>query len=155
MDVQFTYKLANGTPVYDRPDIRRAYLENVEWVRGYEVHRKSRGPGKTPPQLAYYYGVIIDIAMAGMKKENKSGIIIVINGRQKRMPIVRDVVDWILKDAYAKSIGKKEVLKRNMSKMECMALIDFVILWCARYLHIIIPEPDVNWKDKKTSGGTG
>lgn len=148
MDIRFPYKLINGVTVYDRPDIRQAYLENVEYKRGYETHHKARGPSKTNPQLAYYYGVIVEMAMSALKKSHKDGIIIVISGYKKKMPVIKDVVDWILKDAYAKSIGAQEILKRNMSKMECMALIDFVIMWCAKYLHIVIPEPDPNWSQK-------
>ena len=149
MDMQFPYRIINGETVYDRPDIRKAYIENVEWNRGYEIHRKSKGPSKTLPQLAYYYGVIVEMAMSAMKKYHKDGIIIEIGGHRKKMPVVKDVVDWILKDAYAKSIGESEVLKRNMSKMDCMALIDFVILWCAKYQHIVIPRPNPNWRESK------
>lgn len=147
MDIQFTYKIINGKTVYDRPEIRQTYLENVEWNRGYEVHHKSKGPSKTNEQLAYYYAVVVETAFQQMRDDGNDEMNVDIAGKIRIVPLTRDVVDIILKDAYAKSIGVGKIQKRDMSKMDCMALIDFAIRWCAKYLHCVIPEPDTNWRE--------
>jgi hypothetical protein len=145
---RFFYELKNGTTVYDRPDIRQCYLENVGWKRGYEEHHKEKGPSKTNPQLAYYYAVVIETAFQQMRSDGNDVIKIDIAGKIRELPLTVDLVDLVLKDAYAKSIGVPKVLKTFMSKTDCMALIDFSIRWCACYLHCVIPDPDPNWREK-------
>lgn len=147
MQPQFAFKIEAGSMIFDRPDILTIYVENVLYERGYITLHKSKGPSKTNEQLAYYYAVVVETAFQQMIADGNDDITILIAGRERTLPLTRDVVDLILKDAYAKSIGAGKVLKRNMSKMDCMALIDFVIRWCAKYLHCVIPEPDTNWRD--------
>jgi hypothetical protein len=134
--------------VYDRPDILTVYLENLPWKRGYITLHKAKGEGKTNEQLSYYYAVVVETAFRQMQDDGNDVMKIEIGEKTKTVPLTRDVVDIILKDAYAKSIGSNKVLKRNMSLADCMALIDFAIRWCAIYLHCVIPEPDPLWKQK-------
>lgn len=148
MQVQFAFKIEAGSMIFDRPDVLTVYIENLPWKRGYITLHKSKGPSKTNEQLAYYYAVVVETAFNQMIEDGNDDITILIAGRERTLPLTRDVVDLILKDAYARSIGSAKVLKRNMSKMDCMALIDFAIRWCAKFLHCVIPEPDTNWRDQ-------
>ena len=147
MQIQFAFEIEAGTMIFDRPDIFTVYIENLPWKRGHITLHKSKGPSKTNEQLAFYYAVVVETAYRQMLEDGNDVITINIAGRERTLPLTRDVVDLILKDAYAKNIGSANVLKRHMSKMDCMALIDFCMRWCACYLHCVIPEPDTNWRD--------
>jgi len=97
---------------------------------------------KTLAQLAYYYAVIVPTALAQMRADGNDTYVVKIGDREKELPIDEDVVDTILKQAcLVKS-------KAQMSKDEASEFIDKCIMWCARYLGCVIPNPDKNWKDK-------
>ena len=97
---------------------------------------------KTLAQLAYYYAVIIPSALTQMKADENDTYIVKIGDKEKVLPIDTDVVDTILKQAcMVKSKGR-------MSQEEASEFIDKCIMWCARYLGCVIPDPDKNWKEK-------
>ena len=103
--------------------------------------QKAHHP-KTLPQMAYYYAVIIPTALRQMKADGNDTYVVKIGDKQKELPINEDVVDTILKQAcMVKS-------KARMSQEEASEYIERCIMWCARYLGCVIPDPDKNWKDK-------
>ena len=95
---------------------------------------------KTLAQLAYYYAVIIPTALRQIVEELKQDTYIVkIGEREKKMPMDKDMVDKILKDAC---------MVKNKSRMsidEASEFIERCIKWCARYLGCIIPPANKDW----------
>ena len=99
---------------------------------------------KTLAQLAYYYAVIVPTALKQMKADGNDTYGVKIGDKQKELPIDEDVVDTILKQACLVKGGKA-----RMSQEEVSEYIDRCIMWCARYLGCVIPDPDKNWKDNE------
>jgi len=117
-----------------------------QWCKGrkdgnYSLTLSKTVHPKTLAQLAYYYAVIIPTALKQMKDDGNDTYIVKIGDKEKELPINEDVVDTILKQAcMVKSKGR-------MSIEEASEFIDKCIMWCARYLGCVIPEPDRSWKD--------
>lgn len=108
----------------------------------YSATLNESVPPKTLPQMAYYYSVIIPAAMKQIKADNDGDSYIVkIGNREKEVEIDEDTVDKILKGAC------KVKSKGRMTMKEASEFIDKCIKWCARYLGIVIPDPDPNWKE--------
>jgi len=115
------------------------------WVSGqkdgnYSMTLTKTVHPKTLAQLAYYYAVIVPSALAQMKADGNDTYVVKIGDKEKVLPIDEDVVDTILKQAcMVKS-------KARMNMEEASEFIDKCIMWCARYLGCVIPNPDKNWK---------
>ena len=118
------------------------------WVLGakdgnYSMTMTKTVHPKTLAQLAYYYAVIVPSALNQMKADGNDTYTVKIGDKEKELPIDEDVVDTILKQAcMVKSKGR-------MSMEEASEFIDKCIMWCARYLGCVVPDPDPNWKQSR------
>jgi hypothetical protein len=118
------------------------------WCKGakdgeYSITFTKTVHPKTLAQLAYYYAVIIPTALKQMKADGNDTYTVTIGDKEKELPIDEDMVDTILKQAcMTKS-------KAQMSMEEASEFIDRCIMWCARYLGCVIPDPDPLWCEKQ------
>jgi hypothetical protein len=96
-------------------------------------HKTTNRTPKTLEQLGYYYAVILPTACQGLKEAGHE-----VMG----IPPTKDQTDAILKHFCAVvREGGEIVNKRDMTKMECMEFITNCIVWCAKNLGCVIPEP--------------
>ena len=103
---------------------------------------KSVAP-KTLPQMAYYHAVIVPAALKGIIAAGNGTYKVEVGGGVKEFPMDDDMVDKILKGAcHVKSKGR-------MNMEEASEFIDKCIMWCARYLGCVIPNPDPLWREKQ------
>jgi hypothetical protein len=139
MKVTFYGNIANGKYTLYHREVFEAWCLGAKDGDYSLTFTKTVHP-KTLAQLAYYYAVIIPSALKQMKADGNDTYIVKIVDREKKLPIDEDVVDTILKQAcLVKS-------KSRMSMEEASEFIDKCIMWCARYLGCVIPDPDPNWR---------
>ena len=139
MKVKFYGTIKNGAYTRTHPEIFDAYCLGQPDGEYCDEFSKAVAP-KTLAQLAYYYAVIIPTALRHIVDELKQDTYIVkIGEREKKMPMDKDMVDKILKQAC----GYES--KARMSIEEASEFIEKCIKWCARYLGCVIPPADKNW----------
>ena len=119
----------------------------------YKIAVTMLYPPKTIPQLGYYYAVVVEAVKADMIEQNGSEFVeYKCAGKTFQQKIDKDFVDEYIKRNCARIEGdrlcvavkddtRKVHSKGNMSKIQAMQLLDNAIQWCARDLHIVIPEP--------------
>ena len=137
MKPKFYGKIKNGKFSLNKGQPFDAYVAGQSDGNYHISIHKTKGPPKTLPQLGYYYAVIVPHALKAMKEHGWDTYTIQIAGNTKELPMCKEVVDYILKDACA----WEEKSKANMDKQECSRFIDRCIQWCARYLGCVIPSP--------------
>jgi len=125
----------------ERKDIFVVYTEGLKKGKYIVGVKQQRGPGKTMAQLAYYYAVILPTAYRQMVEDGNDTLKITIDGRITEFDLTEDLVDTMFKKKWAKKTGQKKAFKRDMSKQECSEFMDYIIKWCALYLHAVIPPP--------------
>lgn len=138
MKVEFEGKLVDGKFKLNRKSVWIAFLAGLKDGNYYLTLTKRKGPPKTLEQLAYYYAVIIPTVYNQMVEDGHERFVVNIGGKFKEIPLTKDVVDLLLKEACAFD----EKSKAKMSKEECSAFIDRTIRWAARWLSCVIPPPD-------------
>jgi hypothetical protein len=130
-----------------------AYISGLKYSNISVVIKKRTGKQKTLSQLGLYYGLWIPIIKDELIRENgEDSITVNVAGFDEEVLIDKDFVDDFLKKHCARidedevlriatANDKREVhLKRNMSKMEAMMFLNNVKEFCARDLHITLPE---------------
>ncbi len=142
MEPEFHGKIKGNRLLLNRPEVYWAYCAGLKDGDYYLKIFKQKGPAKTIEQLAYYYAVIVPTAFAQMIEDGNDTFVVKIGKQFKEVPLTKEIVDDLLKEACAKFEGKQIILKRNMSKEEASMFIDNCIRWCARWLGCVIPEPD-------------
>ena len=139
MKVTFYGEIAKGVFSLLHREVFEAYCLGAKDGNYSMTMTKTVHP-KTLAQLSYYYAVIVPSALAQMKADGNDTYVVKIGDKEKELPIDEDVVDTILKQAcLVKS-------KARMNMEEASEFIDTCIMWCARYLRCVIPNPDKNWK---------
>lgn len=138
MKVEFEGKLVDGRFRLNRKSVWKAFLAGLPDGNYYLTITKRKGPPKTLEQLGYYYAVIIPTVYNQMVEDGHERFVVNIGGKFKEIPLTKDVVDLLLKEACAFD----EKSKAKMSKQECSEFIDRCIRWSAMYLHCVIPPPD-------------
>jgi len=138
MKVEFDGKLVDGRFALNRRKVWDAYLAGLQDGNYYLTITKRKGAPKTLEQLGYYFAVIVPTVYNQMVEDGHERFVVNIGGRFKEIPLTKDVVDLLLKEACAFD----EKSKAKMSKEECSAFIDRCIRWSATYLHCVIPPPD-------------
>lgn len=116
-----------------------------------ELH-KAKGAPKTSPQQGYYYGVVIPHAFKALKEQGNEDVVLSINGGFKHLPLIKEVVDLLLKGLWARSKDCEVKSKAEFTLDEYSELIDISICWVAKYLNYVIPPPDVDWREKPVNG---
>lgn len=137
MQVQFQGKIKSGVFKLNSPKVFDAYALGQKDGNYYLTFHKTKGSPKTMEQLGYYYAVVVPTVFKQMVEDGNDKIVINIGVKRKDVPLTPDVVDLLLKEACAKG----EKLKRNMTMGECSDFISTCILWAARYMGCVIPEP--------------
>lgn len=138
MKVEFDGKLVDGRFKLNRKPVWQAFLAGLQNGNYYLTITKRKGEPKTIPQLAYYFAVIIPTVYQQLIDDGNERFVIKIGNRFREVPLTKDVVDLMLKEACA----FEEKSKAKMSKEECSAFIDRCIRWAARWLGCVIPEPE-------------
>lgn len=138
MKVTFYGTIKDGIYTRTHPEIFDAYCLGQPDGEYSDDFQKTVAP-KTLAQLAYYYAVIIPTALRQMQEDGNGSYVVMIGSRAKKMPLDKDVVDRILKEAcMVESKGR-------MSIEEASEFIEKCIRWCARYLGCVIPPADKDW----------
>lgn len=138
MKTRFYGTIKDGVYTRTHPEIFDAYCLGQPDGEYSDEFSKTIAP-KTLAQLAYYYAVIIPTALRQMQEDGNGSYVVMIGSRAKEMPLDKDVVDRILKEACM--VGDKS----RMSIDEASEFIEKCIKWCARYLGCVIPPADKNW----------
>jgi hypothetical protein len=138
MKVKFYGTIKDGTYTRTHPEIFDAYCLGQPDGEYCDEFSKAVAP-KTLAQLAYYYAVIIPTALSQMQEDGNGTKTIKVGSREKLLPLDKDDIDKILKDACA----TKD--KGRMSMEEASEFIERCILWCATWLGCVIPPADKNW----------
>lgn len=138
MIVRFFGKILKGKFSLDRRLVFDAYVSGQKDGDYYIALHKVRGAPKTLEQLGYYYAVIVPTVYRQMKEDGNETFVVKIGKKFKEVPLTADIVDLLLKEACAFD----EKLKRNMTMAQCSEFIDRTIRWSAKWLGVVIPEPD-------------
>ena len=138
MKTTFYGTIKDGIYTRTHPEIFDAYCLGQADGEYSEDFQKTVSP-KTLAQLAYYYAVIIPTALRQMKEDGNGTKTIRVGNREKLMPLDKDDIDDMLKDACATKN------KGRMSIEEASEFIERCILWCATWLHCVIPPADKDW----------
>lgn len=138
MKTRFYGEIKDGVYTRTHPEIFDAYCLGQPDGEYSEDFQKTVSP-KTLAQLAYYYAVIIPTVLRQMKEDGNETYVVMIGGRAKEMPLGKDIVDNILKEACMVES------KSRMSIDEASEFIERCIKWCARYLGCVIPPANKDW----------
>ena len=138
LKVKFYGAIKDGIYTQTHPEIFDAYCLGQPDGEYCDEFSKAVAP-KTLAQLAYYYAVIIPTALRAMQAEGNGTKTMRVGKREKILPLDKDDIDDMLKDACATK-GKG-----RMSIEEASEFIERCILWCATWLGCVIPPADKNW----------
>ena len=152
MHPEFDGKIKDGKWALNRAQVFDAYIAGQDDGNYYLKLYKRKGPPKTLSQMAYYYAVIIPATLKQMIADGNLHYVVKIGKKFKEVPLTKDVVDAVLKESCAKLDGEMVTNKADMTKEEASWFLDRVIRWCARYLSIVIPDPDPNWRQQAENG---
>ncbi len=97
---------------------------------------------KTNEQLGYFHAVVVPTAFQQMVRDGNKSVMIQVNDKFKEIPLTEDYVVDMFKKIWADSKGCEVKSKADMSIEEASELIEMSILWSARYLGCVIPEPE-------------
>lgn len=136
---QFHGTIKDGRFTRNREEVFGAYCQSLSDGDYYEELHKSKGASKTLAQLAYYYAVIIPMTYQSMLEHGNDSIVVPVGNRLREVPLTKEVVDDLLKEACLKKDDEKS--KAKMSIEEASEFIDKCIMWCAKFLGCVIPEP--------------
>lgn len=142
MRPQFHGRIESGKWSLNREQVFNAYVQGQPDGDYYIEMRKAKGTSKTLEQLGYYYAVIIPTVYRQLVDDGNETFVVKIGSKFREVPLTKDIVDLLLKEACAFS----EKSKAKMSMEECSAFIDRCIRWAARWLGCVIPPPDTNSK---------
>ena len=156
MNPSFPAIIKDGKVKIGNKRVFNSYIAGLDYEDISIIIKKRTGKPKTLPQLGYYYACIVPTVKEELIRQNGSDTITVtVAGYKEEVIIDNAFVDKFLKKHCARmdedGILRIAVMndtreihsKANMSKMECMMFLDNVINWCARDLHIVIPEPEL------------
>ena len=122
----------------NRPQVFDAYVQGQKDGDYYTTLNKAKGPSKTNEQLGYYFAVIIPTVYQQLKDDGNETFVVKIGPNFKEVPLTKDIVDLLLKEACAFPDNKS---KAKMSMEDCSEFIDKCIWWSARWLGCVIPPP--------------
>lgn len=145
MAYQFRGRISKGTWQLNAGQPFEAYVAGQEDGDYYIELHKTKGVPKTSPQQGYYYGVVIPHAFKALKEQGNEDIVLSIGGGYKHLPLIKEVVDLLLKSLWARKRDCEVKSKAEFSLEEYSELIDVSIRWTAKYLHYVIPPPDKEW----------
>lgn len=154
MTPEFPATIKSGKVKIGNKKVFDSYIAGLDYSNISIIIKKRTGRPKTLPQLGYYYACIAPTVKEELIRLNGGdSIIVTVAGFEEEVIIDKDFADKFLKKHCAR-IDEDGILriavandtreihdKANMSKMDCMMYLDNVINFCARDLHIVIPEP--------------
>lgn len=158
MNPRFYLNILKGKWWYCDKSLVEAYMSGQPDGRYYFDLYKDKGAAKTSPQQGYYYGVVIPHALKALKEQGNEDVVLSIGqaGRgvgqaYKHLPLIKEVVDLLLKQLWARDKGCEVKSKAEFSLDEYSELIDISIRWVAKYLSYVIPPPDKDWRKEAES----
>lgn len=139
---RFYGKVKNGKFNLNRGQVLQAYVSGQVDGNYYLEFHKSKGSPKTLEQQGYYYGVVIPHTTKALKEQGNETVVLSIGKRFKELPLIKEVVDMLLKINHATFRGIEVRSKAEFSIKDYSDLIDVSIRWVAEHLHYVIPPPD-------------
>lgn len=128
---RFHFRVEDGLPIYDRPEVVKAYLQGIAHKGDLEVTFQPWRKEKSNQQIRYVHGVVFALCSeaSGYTKEEVKGIL------KKEFLTV-----------YAKSPnGKKISYVRSLADLtmaEMSQFIDDCIILAAKHWSCVIPSPE-------------
>lgn len=149
LTIRFFGKILKGKFFFNRRQVMEAYVSGRPDGDYYIEFHKCKGPAKTLKQNAYYYGVIIPHTMKALKEHGNETLVVSVGEKFKELPLIKEVVDIMLKTIHAETKGVEVKSKTDFSMEDYSDLIDVSIRWAAQHLGYVIPPPDTeNFKDE-------
>ena len=109
-----------------------------------EMTLKISRPEKTKAQLGYWYGVLMPFACSELREAGYDELCDITVGKLKvgmeTNPITTDLMFKTLFRTH--KVLKHLPLKRSMTDEEMSQLIDFTLVWLAKNLGVVAPEPE-------------
>lgn len=136
----FYTKIKDGIHSFNRPEIFAAYCK-LQKDGDYCMELSRTVPSKTNEQLGYFHAVVVPVVYKQMINDGNDNINFMVHDKLKTIPMTEDTVVQLLKQVWANSKGCEIKSKADMTIEEASELIDISILWAARYLGCVIPEP--------------
>ena len=136
----FYTKIKDGIHSFNRPEIFAAYCK-LQKDGDYCMELSRASPSKTNEQLGYFHAVVVPVVYKQMIDDGNDNINFMVHDKLKTIPMTEDTVVQLLKQVWANSKGCEVKSKADMNIEEASELIDISILWAARYLGCVIPEP--------------
>lgn len=149
MNTWFYIGVKAGKWWYCDPQLVEAYMSGVPDGRYYFELNKDKGAPKTSLQQGYYYGVVVPHTLKALKEHGNEDVVLSIGQGYKHLPVIKEVVDLLLKGLWARDKGCEIKSKAEFSLDEYSELIDISIRWVAKYLSYVIPPPDKDWWRKE------
>lgn len=146
MPYQFHGTIKKGTWQLNPNQPFEAYVAGQDNGDYYIELHKAKGAPKTSPQQGYYYGVVIPHAFKALKEQGNEDVVFSIGSGFKHLPLIKEVVDLLLKSLWAREMDCEVKSKAEFSLDEYSELIDISIKWVAKYLSYVIPPPDKDWR---------
>ena len=138
----FTLQKRNGKLMFSNRGQFEAWVAGIpeeKWVR---AEFKMQNPDKTHEQLKYWYGVVVEEVLAGLKEAGNDSLGDAMTKFPVPLAINKDDVDRLLKKVWQENQRlEKTPNKASMTKEDMSNMIDFILNWAAQYLRIVIPEP--------------
>lgn len=146
MAYQFHGKIKSGNWSMNAGQPFEAYVAGQDDGDYYIELHKAKGAPKTSPQQGYYYGVVVPHTFKALKEHGNEDVILSIGNGYKHLPLIKEVVDLLLKGIWARAKDCEVKSKAEFSLDEYSELIDLSICWVAKYLNYVIPAPDKDWQ---------
>ena len=136
----FYTKIKDGIHSFNRPEIFAAYCK-LQKDGDYCMELSRTVASKTNEQLGYFHAVVVPVVFKQMIDDGNDNINFMVHDKLKTIPMTEETVVQLLKQVWANSKGCEVKSKADMNIEEASELIDISILWAARYLGCVIPEP--------------
>jgi len=122
--------------------VHTAWVDGLPDGQVVEMDLRRRRQAKTLPQLAYWHGPLMQCAVESLLEAGYDTLPnFEIDGEE--VETTRETVDLWLKVRFKKRKNLKAVpLKRNMSVEIMGELIDFTVMWLAKDMGVVAPDPD-------------
>lgn len=126
-------------------DIQRSLYS--AWVDGLpdkqivEMTLEKRRHAKTNPQLGYWHAVLMPFAVEALESSGNYTLPdLLLDGEE--IETNENTTDWYFKIKFQRYKKlKKILLKRDMTDEEMGQLIDFTMMWLAKNLSAVAPQP--------------
>ena len=149
MAYQFRGKIKKGNWSLNPGQPFDAFVAGKPDGNYYLEFHKDKGVPKTSPQQGYYYGVGVSHTLKALKEQGNEDVVLSIGNGFKHLPLIKEVVDLLLKGLWARDNDCEIKSKADFSLDEYSELIDVSIRWVAKYLSYVIPPPDRDFRKEQ------